>query len=127
MKALDVTGECRMPCQRRTAEGDAGMPPHALARRLKLIIRRRLSPQAERWLKMRSNGRGELALSDQGKTGASDVPTGRLLDGLICQGTADFDCYDLARCDVLARGMAGKDRPASGLNADWRDVPWRKV
>jgi hypothetical protein len=55
MKSLDLTGDCQMPCLQRIAEGDAGMPPQSLARRLKLMIRRRLSPQAERRLKMRSN------------------------------------------------------------------------
>jgi hypothetical protein len=44
-----------MPCLQRIAEGNAGMPPQGLARRLKLMIRRRLSPQAERRLKMGSN------------------------------------------------------------------------
>jgi hypothetical protein len=55
MKALDVTGDCQMPCMQRIAGGDAEMPAQGLARRLKLTIRRRLSPQAERRLKMRSN------------------------------------------------------------------------
>ena len=55
MKPLDVTGDCQMPCLQRIAEGDAGMPPQTLARRLKLMIRRRLSPQVERRLKLRSN------------------------------------------------------------------------
>ena len=55
MKPLDVTGDCQMPCLQRIADGDAGMPPQTLARRLKLVIRRGLSPQAERRLKLRSN------------------------------------------------------------------------
>ena len=55
MKPLENTADCQMPCLQRIAEGDAGMPPQGLARRLKLMIRRRLSPQAERRLKMGSN------------------------------------------------------------------------
>lgn len=55
MKPLDVTGDCQMPCLQRIADGDAGMPPQTLARRLKLVIRRRLSPRVERRLKLRSN------------------------------------------------------------------------
>ena len=55
MKPFENTGDCQMPCLQRIAEGDAGMPPQGFARRLKLMIRRRLSPQAERRLKLVSN------------------------------------------------------------------------
>jgi len=55
MKPLEVTGDCQMPCLQRIADGASEMPPQSLARRLKLMIRRRLSPQAERRFKMRSN------------------------------------------------------------------------
>jgi hypothetical protein len=55
MKPLVVAGSCQMPCLQRIAEGNAGMPPEGFARRLKLMIRRRLSPQAERRFKVVSN------------------------------------------------------------------------
>ena len=55
MKPLEATGDCQMPGLQRIAEGPSEMPPQSLARRLKLTIRRRLSPQMERRLKMRSN------------------------------------------------------------------------
>jgi hypothetical protein len=55
MKPLEITGDCQVPCLQRIAEGAAEMPPQSLARRLKLMVRRRLSPQAERRFKMRTN------------------------------------------------------------------------
>ena len=55
MKPLDVTSDCQMPCLPRVAEGFSEMPAQSIARRLKLTIRRRLSPQAERRFKQRSN------------------------------------------------------------------------
>ena len=55
MKPLEIGVDCQIPCPQCMAEGSAGMPPQSLARRLKLTIRRRLSPQMERRLKMRSN------------------------------------------------------------------------
>ena len=47
--------DCQIPCLQRIAEGAAGTPPESLSRRLKLFIRRRLSPTRERTLKRRSN------------------------------------------------------------------------
>ena len=55
MKLLESEVDCQIPCLQRMAEGSAEMPPQSLARRLKLMIRRRLSPQMERRVKMRSN------------------------------------------------------------------------
>jgi hypothetical protein len=55
MKPLDVTADCQVPCLQPIAEGTLEMPPQSLARRLKVMVRRRLSPQAERRLKLRSN------------------------------------------------------------------------
>jgi hypothetical protein len=55
MKPLEVTRDCQVPCLQRIAEGSSEMPPQSFARRLKLMIRRGLSPQTERRLKMRSN------------------------------------------------------------------------
>jgi hypothetical protein len=48
-------GDCQIPCLRGIAEGRAPTPPPSLARRIKLFIRRHLSPSQERVFKMRSN------------------------------------------------------------------------
>jgi hypothetical protein len=55
MKPLESEVACQIPCLPCMAEGSAEMPPQSLARRLKLMIRRGLSPQTERRFKMRSN------------------------------------------------------------------------
>lgn len=55
MKPLEGTTACQVPCLPRIAEGNAEMPPQTFTRRLKLLLRRRLSPQMERRLKLRSN------------------------------------------------------------------------
>jgi hypothetical protein len=47
--------DCQIPCLQAVAEGRAPAPPASLARRIKLFIRRRLSPSQERTLKLRSN------------------------------------------------------------------------
>ncbi|MEO0248205.1 MAG: hypothetical protein ABIN58_01430, partial [candidate division WOR-3 bacterium] len=46
---------CQIPCLRRVAEGLAEVPPESVGRRVKLIIRRRLSPGKERAFKNRTN------------------------------------------------------------------------
>ena len=48
-------GSCQMPELQEIAEGEAVMPAQSLSRRLKLAIKRRLSPQQERALKIYSN------------------------------------------------------------------------
>jgi len=47
--------DCQIPCLQRIAEGIAEVPPESLSRRLKLIVRRRLSPHRERTFKRYSN------------------------------------------------------------------------
>ncbi|HOG46381.1 MAG TPA: hypothetical protein PLJ35_18185 [Anaerolineae bacterium] len=52
---LGVLMACQIPCLRRVATGAAAAPPASLARRLKLMLRRHLSPSQERTLKARTN------------------------------------------------------------------------
>jgi hypothetical protein len=47
--------ECQIPGLQLISEGYAEIPPQSLSRRLKLILRRRLSPRQERALKTYSN------------------------------------------------------------------------
>jgi hypothetical protein len=47
--------DCQVPCLRAVAEGIAEVPPESVARRIKLMIRRRLSPSKERAFKNRTN------------------------------------------------------------------------
>jgi len=56
MEITRTQNDCQIPCLRGIAEGEAPMPPASLARRIKLFIRRRLSPSQERVLKARTNG-----------------------------------------------------------------------
>jgi len=55
MQLRESQPDCQIPCLQRIAEGAAETPPESLSRRLKLFIRRRLSPSKERTLKRRSN------------------------------------------------------------------------
>jgi hypothetical protein len=47
--------ECQIPYLQRISEGYAEVPPQSLSRRLKLALRRRLTPRQERVLRMYSN------------------------------------------------------------------------
>jgi hypothetical protein len=47
--------DCQIPCLQLVAEGIAEVPPESLSRRLKLAVRRRLSPRREREFKRRTN------------------------------------------------------------------------
>jgi hypothetical protein len=49
------SNNCQLPCLQLLSEGHAEVPPLSLGRRLKLIIRRRLSPRQERAFKKHSN------------------------------------------------------------------------
>lgn len=55
MQAKTPPVDCQVTRLQRIVEGTAATPPQSLARRLKLMIRRRLSPAGERTLKARSN------------------------------------------------------------------------
>lgn len=46
---------CQIPCLKLVAEGIAEVPPDSLSRRIKLMIRRRLSPSRERAFKNYTN------------------------------------------------------------------------
>jgi hypothetical protein len=47
--------DCQIPCLQRVSEGVTQGPPESLSRRVKLMIRRRLSPDKERALKKHTN------------------------------------------------------------------------
>ncbi len=55
MKLEETQLNCQIPCMQRVAEGDAQVPPASISRRLKLMVRRRLSPNKERTFKNRTN------------------------------------------------------------------------
>lgn len=55
MNGVDLAGNCQVPCLQGIAQGQAAMPPQSLARRVKLMVRRHMSPQAERRFKSRTN------------------------------------------------------------------------
>ena len=56
MKLEDTQLNCQIPSLQRVSEGLGEIPPARLRRRLKLMIRRRLSPEKERAFKNRTNG-----------------------------------------------------------------------
>jgi hypothetical protein len=55
MKLQQGQLDCQIPCLQLVAEGIAEVPPESLSRRLKLAVRRRLSPHRERKFKRRTN------------------------------------------------------------------------
>ncbi len=74
MKLAENTGDCQIPCMQRIAEGPAVMPPQSLARRIKLMIRRRMSPKTERRFKKRTN---DLMNWFRGLQGKPELPAVR--------------------------------------------------
>ena len=55
MKLEETKLNCQIPCLQLVAEGIAQGPPKSFSRRIKLIVRRRLSPSKERTFKNRTN------------------------------------------------------------------------
>jgi hypothetical protein len=55
MKLKETQLNCQIPCLQLVAEGIAEGPPVSLVRRMKLIVRRRLSPRKERAFKRYTN------------------------------------------------------------------------
>jgi hypothetical protein len=55
MKLEQSKLNCQIPCLQRVSEGRGEVPPQSLLRRLKLMVRRRLSPGRERVWKNRTN------------------------------------------------------------------------
>jgi hypothetical protein len=55
MEVRDAQFDCQIPCLQRITTGPAKGPRQSLARRLKLFVRRRLSPRRERLWKTRTN------------------------------------------------------------------------
>lgn len=55
MKLEETQLNCQIPCLQRVSEGLAEVPPESLGRRVKLMIRRRLSAGKERVFKNRTN------------------------------------------------------------------------
>ena len=69
------TDECQFPCLQTISEGNAELPPQSFGKRLKFMIRRRLSPRTERALKMRSNELMIWLSNLMGKSEMSVAPT----------------------------------------------------
>jgi hypothetical protein len=77
MKLQEAQPDCQIPCLKRIAVGIAEAPPESINRRLKLIVRRRLSPSRERNFKKYSN---ELMNWFCKLTGRSTKPSGPATD-----------------------------------------------
>lgn len=71
MKQIDATADCQMPSVQAMATGEAETPPKSLSRRIKLMIRRRMSPRTERKFKKRTN---DLMNWFRGVTGKPQLP-----------------------------------------------------
>jgi hypothetical protein len=89
MEIQENQATCQIPCLQRIAEGRGEVPPQSLTRRLKLAIRRRLSPQRERALKSYSNdlynrfstllGRGSRPAAPASRAATTRVKAGELV------------------------------------------------
>lgn len=55
MEIKRFQADCQIPCLQQIADGVADHPPESLPRRIKLLIRRRMSPSRERAFKKRTN------------------------------------------------------------------------
>jgi len=55
MEVTKTQPDCQVPCLQQIAEADANLPPISLVTRIKLMIRRRMSPSRERAFKRRTN------------------------------------------------------------------------
>ncbi len=55
MQIRQTQQDCQLPCVHRMAEGRVSAPPATLTRRIKLLIRRHMSPAHERVLKIQSD------------------------------------------------------------------------
>jgi len=78
--------DCQIPCVQRISEGHAELPPQSVTRRLKLTIRRRLSPHQERLFKTYSNRfidwlYGLIGKNDTSPAAATSTTTQRLKAG----------------------------------------------
>ncbi len=67
MSAPELAAACQVPCLRGIVEGEAEAPPQSMLRRLKLMVRRRMSPQTERRFKARTNAAMNWICSVTGK------------------------------------------------------------
>lgn len=89
MEIQENQATCQIPCLQHIAEGRAQVPPQSLTRRLKLAIRRRLSPQRERAFKSYSNdlynrfsrllGRSSKPLAPASRAATTRLKTGELV------------------------------------------------
>lgn len=70
----NASSECQYHCLPAIAESNAEVPPQSFIRRLKLIIRRRLSPDHERTIKKYSNSLINWFARLRGKTTRPAVP-----------------------------------------------------
>ena len=55
MEVKRSQADCQIPCLQQVADSVADHPPESLPRRIKLLIRRRMSPSQERAFKKRTN------------------------------------------------------------------------
>jgi hypothetical protein len=69
-----ASNECQYHCLPLIAEGNAEIPPQSLSRRLKLFIRRHLSPGHERAIKLYSNSFMNWFARRVGKTTKPPTP-----------------------------------------------------
>jgi hypothetical protein len=92
MQIQQTQQDCQLPCVHGMAEGRVSAPPMTLARRIKLFIRRRLSPAQERILKMHSGRLMNWMAGIQGK------PT---RPAILAERVASFKAGDLSRVRSL--------------------------
>jgi hypothetical protein len=74
MNPPESLADCQIPCLPLIAEGQAEIPPQSLRRRLKLAIRRRLTPRQERKLKKYSNNLVNWLYRIAGRDAGAPVP-----------------------------------------------------
>lgn len=77
MTLPESLANCQIPCLQLISEGCAEVPPQSISRRIKLVIRRRLTPQQERSLKKHSNRLIDRFYRLTGRNDGSSAPTSR--------------------------------------------------
>ena len=86
MKFEETQLNCQIPCLQLIVEGIAQLPPQSLSRRMKLMVRRRLSPSTERAFKSRTNDLMNrfyelIGRSTKPSASPANVPPARLQTG----------------------------------------------
>jgi hypothetical protein len=78
MQLEETQLNCQIPCLQRVSEGLGEGPPQSLSRRIKLMIRRRLSPSKERALKNRTDALMNRFCEFTGRSAKPAVSSGSL-------------------------------------------------